>query len=233
MDIYRLIDAKNRHPAKKIWSVNDVATIYPGESRATLARFMRRSAAKGLLKSLIARGRSTARYFSDNPPDVYEAALYLDPGAVVSGLSALSRHGVTTQVSHAAVCVTRSRRGGRVQRRIRTTVGDVEFHYQPDRMMDLEPEGSYPETRLASPEKALLDHIYICRFRYRDLAPDLTELDFDLLDATLLARYRVVYPKAVWKVIEKAEALGGADPSSFHTTRLTITPGSDGVSSPP
>jgi len=209
MDVYKLIKAGNRHRDKRIWTVDDLATLYPDEKRESLARFIRRQSINGTLRPLIAEGRSTGWYFPDNPPDVFEAALFLDPGSVVSSISALSRHGVTAQISYCATCVTRSKRGGRVYTLIKTTVGNVEFYYQPDRIMDLEPEGAHPDVRLASAEKALLDHIYIYRNRNRGQSPDLAEIDFDALDHERLRRYSKRYPHTVWKTIKKAAPVLG------------------------
>ena len=202
MDVYKLIKAGNRHRDKKIWSVNDLASVYPDEKRESLARFIRRQSANGILRPLMAEGRCTGWYFPDNPPDIFEAALFLDPGAVISSLSALSRHGVTDQISYSATCVTRAKRGGRVYTPIATTVGNVEFYHQPDRIMDLEPEGAHPDRRLASAEKALLDHIYIYRNRNRGRSPDLDEIDIDALDQERLRRYSKRYPGTVWKTLK-------------------------------
>ena len=204
MDVYKLIQVKNRHRDKKIWSINDLASVYPDEKKESLARFIRRQGANGILRPLMAEGRCTGWYFPENPPDVLQAALFLDPGAVISCLSALSRHGVTAQVSYSATCVTRNKRGGRVYTLIKTTVGNVEFHHQSDRIMDLEPEGLHPDQRLASAEKALLDHIYIYRNRNRGRSPDLDEIDFDALDRKRLTRYGERYPGTVWKTLKNA-----------------------------
>ncbi len=202
MDIYKLIKAGNRHREKKIWSINDLASVYPEEKRESLSRFIRRQSNNGILRPLVAEGRCTGWYFPGNPPDLFEAALFLDPGAVISSLSALSRHGVTTQISYSATCVTRSKRGGRVYTHIPTTVGNVEFYHQSDRIMNLEPEGAHPDRRLASPEKALLDHIYIYRNRNRGQSPDLDEIDIEALDQERLRGYSKCYPGTVWKTLK-------------------------------
>jgi hypothetical protein len=91
-------------------------------------------------------------------------------------------------------------------------VGDVELNYQPDHLMDLEPEGAYPDARLASPEKALLDHIYIYRNRNKGRSPDISEFDLSALNRALLEQYQKHYPKTVWQTIQDEEKERDEDP---------------------
>jgi len=154
-----------------------------GLTRETARKNAQRLLAKGFLlrvgPELYANGLS--------PPTIEAAACVLRV-AYVSFEHALFLHGVLNQAPYVVTCATLGRPG-----RVRTDLGEIEYHRIAPRLFT----GFESSARglLATPEKALLDLIYL-RLR-RGEVPLASEWNPSELDLDGLATLAGSYPKTV------------------------------------
>lgn len=126
-------------------------------------------------------------------PEVEETGCYLRTPAYVSGEWALHAHGILLQVPQVCMIITLQGSVGR-SRTVRYQGIMLEFsRIAPPLFIGFERRGKYD---LATPEKALLDLLYL---RGRIPLPD--ELELSELDPEKLLRFSEKFPKTVQKKI--------------------------------
>lgn len=109
-----------------------------------------------------------------------------DPRGYVSFDTALSAHGVLDDLVHAIRIAT----AGNDQSRIVPDLGFVEWISLPEDLLFGDRAGSpldFPGLRVAGPEKALCDLLWLCESR--GFAPPLHSLRLEDLDGSRLASY--------------------------------------------
>jgi len=153
--------------------------------------FLTRALKAGYVKR-IARG---FYYNTFRPePDVEEIACLLRPPAYVSCEWAMHYHNLILQVPSVCSVITLS---GMVGRRNRVTYGNVLIEYsriKEDLFFGFE---TYERFNMATPEKALLDLVYL-----RKTIPFKDEIDSDRVDPERLLEMAAKYPKSVRQKIQ-------------------------------
>lgn len=155
--------------------------------------FLTRAQAKGLVER-IARGV----YFNalrEPRPGIEEVACFLRTPSYISCEWALNRHGVLLQAPTVLTLLTLQTSVG-PSRNVVTGGVTIEFSRIAQKLFTgFEGKDGY---NLATPEKALLDTIYL-----RKCVPFADELDFDAIDRDKLARLADPFPAAVRKRMEE------------------------------
>jgi predicted transcriptional regulator of viral defense system len=143
-----------------VFTTADASALLP-QSRATAAKTLQRLRESGLLLRL-ARGRWT--FAAGIDPFAIPEYLAAPEPAYVSLHSALYHHGMISQIPSVVYAVTLGR-----ARRIRTPLGTVSFHrVTPEFFFGFETVGR-SGIKIATPEKALLDVLYLGTGRSRGL----------------------------------------------------------------
>lgn len=151
-------------------------------------------ALKGALRRLVARGviarYAEGRYGLPGAVSVEALARSLDPAAYVSGMYALYRHQLITQVPTQIDCFTNRRHN---RSRVRTSsLGRIVF------VCVTGPVYACPkEDIIAPPEQALCDYVYLCRKQGIDSSGIVTFRNLDRLDSDTLQAHLSRYPKTV------------------------------------
>ena len=176
---------------------DDLARKY-GISEAVVGNALRRQERRGLVEHVSRRlyVNKLAHDFS-----VREIVGILRPDAYISLESALAEWGISTQSPSALTCVTtgfpREFRGPSVQIVYRHIAKKLHWGFEAKRTR----HGSY---RIAEPEKALLDWIYLQRQEGLPTAFD--ELSLKAIDWKRLLRYSLKFPQSVRSALEEAAA---------------------------
>lgn len=131
-------------------------------------------------------------------PDLEQLACELCYPGYVSLESALSMHGLLSQVPSAITMVT-SKRG--VNYNIRETIIECS-HIQKSLFFGFEIKG---QRQIARPEKALLDELYLIGLGKRNL--NLTELDCSKVKKSLIKEWIRPYPAATRALAESMKIL--------------------------
>ncbi|MGH8243082.1 MAG: hypothetical protein ACRETY_06990 [Steroidobacteraceae bacterium] len=128
-------------------------------------------------------------------PSVAEAASYVRAGAIVGLQTVLGEAGITNGYPDIVTSVVPIQSGiAPSSRSVRVESAEFRFHAMPVRLLNdeaglaedrLDPDVTYART---SPEKALLDWIYLGESPRTRLAGPPFDLDFDLLDSRRLNR---------------------------------------------
>ncbi len=155
-------------------------------------------ALKGALRRLVARGvierYVEGRYGLPGAVSVEALVRSLDPAAYVSGIYALYRHQLITQVPTAIHCFT-NRRHNRSRVRA-SSVGRIVF------VCVTGPVYAYPSgDNMASPEQALCDYVYLCRKQGIDATGLVTFRNLNRLDIEKLQAHLSRYPTTVSKEV--------------------------------
>ena len=140
----------------------------------------------------------TSTSWRTNFPRVNWWAFYR-PDAYISLESALAEWGISTQSPSALTCVTtgfpREFRRPSVQIVYRHIAKKLHWGFETKRTR----HGSY---RIAEPEKALLDWIYLQRHEGLPVAFD--ELSLNVIDKKKLRQYALKYPNSVQQTLQEA-----------------------------
>jgi predicted transcriptional regulator of viral defense system len=169
-----------------------------GIAEAVVGNALRRQARRGLVEHVSRRVyvNKLAHDFSDR-----ELVSVLRPDAYISLESALAEWGISTQSPSALTCVTtgfpREFRTAAVRIIYRHIVKKLHWGFEVKRTR----HGSY---RIAEPEKAFLDWIYLQRQEGLPTAFD--ELSLEKIDWKKLHRYALKFPKSVRTALEAAAA---------------------------
>lgn len=178
-----------------ILRADDLARRY-GIAGAAVGNALRRQERRGLVEH-ISRGlyvNKLAHDFSSR-----QLVGILRPDAYISLESALAEWGISTQSPSALTCVTT----GFPRKFRRPSVHIIYRHIGKKLYWGFEEKrtrhGSY---RIAEPEKALLDWIYLQRQEGLPVAFD--ELNLKTMDRKKLRRYGLKYPKSVQRMLQEA-----------------------------
>ncbi|MBN2057385.1 MAG: type IV toxin-antitoxin system AbiEi family antitoxin domain-containing protein [Candidatus Saganbacteria bacterium] len=126
-------------------------------------------------------------------PSLEEVAMFYGKPCYISFESALERHGLLSQAPLVLTCAI-----ARKARNARTPLGEIVFHHLAPGLFN-----GYENDRgilWATPEKALLDHLYI-KLKNGQGVPALDELDLKLLDRGKLKRLARPFPHSVRGII--------------------------------
>jgi hypothetical protein len=162
-------------------------------ARNTLFRWVRDQVAGGALRP-ITRGLYLNQMASPRPTAA-EAAGFLRTGAIVSLQTVLGEAGITNNFPDIVTSVLPHERG-RVSSVRPVKAADIEFrfHSMPARLLDdrageledrMDFDVKYPR---ATPEKALLDWLYLGESNYSKIAGPPLDLEFERLHASRLRR---------------------------------------------
>jgi predicted transcriptional regulator of viral defense system len=168
---------------KTFYTINDVLTI-ANQSRQTtrvaLSRLVKRGELQRLIKNI---------YIPKNKVvDLEAVAEQIDAGSYLSFESALSRYGILSQIPYTITMAT-------TKKSKIFTIGEQQIVYRK-----IKPElfGGYiieNNLRLATPEKALLDMLYL--ISRGKVFMSLDELDLSVINKRLLSQMVEKYPKKV------------------------------------
>jgi predicted transcriptional regulator of viral defense system len=167
-----------------------------GISETTVGNALRRQERRGLVEH-ISRGvyvNKLAHDFSSR-----ELVSVLRPNAYISLESALAEWGISTQSPSALTCVTtgfpRKFQSASVHIVYRHIIEHLFWGFEEKRTR----HGAY---KIAEPEKALLDWVYLQR--QEGLPTVLDELSFKPIDRRKLQKYAVKYPNSVQRTVRDA-----------------------------
>lgn len=126
----------------------------------------------------------------------------LRPNSYLSLESALHHWGISTQATALLTCVTKDK-----SRDFNGKSFSISYRSISPKLFwgFIEKRTRYSKYRIAEPEKALLDWIYLCL--QEGFAPSLDELDFKRIDRPKLLDYAKQYPSTVLKLLLPALAL--------------------------
>jgi len=190
MDYKRLLEIE-----KLYFSHEDVADLLAikKESAAVLcARYVKKGLLTRLKRDLYARTETIAHL---SITDMYRIANLLQVPSYVSLMTALSHYGVSTQVQRGFVESVSVKRTKAFDR------GGISFRY-----VKVSPAlyGSFVKEQgafIASPEKALIDSIYLASMGRYTL--DVASLDLSKLDRKKLVRLAANHPSKTQKFLER------------------------------
>lgn len=130
-------------------------------------------------------------------PSLEEVAMLLGRPCYISFESALENYGVISQMPLVLTCATT-----RKTKSISTALGDIFFHHiQPRLFSDHVNEGGI---LWATPEKALLDYIYI-NLKTKKGVMALDEVNRERLSKTRLRQLLQKYPRTVGEIVKRAK----------------------------
>jgi len=165
-----------------------------GIAEAAVGNALRRQERRGLVEH-VSRRIYVNKLAHDFSPR--ELVGILRPNAYISLESALGEWGISTQSPSALTCVTtgypRQFRGASVRIVYRHISKNLFWGFQEKRAR----HGSY---KIAEPEKALLDWVYL--LRQEGLPVALDELSLNSIDKKKLQKYALKYPKSVQRTLQ-------------------------------
>jgi predicted transcriptional regulator of viral defense system len=180
---------------KPFFSLEDVAYtlgLGPGSAAVLCGRYVKKGLLTRLKRGLYARTEQLAHL---GRMDLFRIANFLQVPSYVSLMTALSYHGMTTQVQRGffeSISMKRTRK---------FDVGQLAFHYikiRPDLYRGFEKmEGVF----IALPEKALLDSFYLASLGRYSL--DLSSLDLTKVKEEVLAEFCRLFPVRTRKTISR------------------------------
>ena len=180
----RFLDEQQRLHGKRIFTLTELASV-SGASRAVAKVEVGRLVRQGVMARF-----ARDRYGLPAAVDPETLLPHLDGLAYITGLYALHRHGLITQVPSEIVCFTLRRHN---RSRVRETpAGRFVFVCVSARLYD-PPSGGV----LAGPEQALCDSIYLTRRQGLALETLVTFRELTRLNAEALARRLTRYPRPV------------------------------------
>jgi hypothetical protein len=162
-------------------------------ARNTLFRWLRDQVAGGALRP-VTRGLYLNQLAVPRPAAA-EAAGFIRTGAIVSLQTVLGEAGITNNFPDVVISVLPHERG-HVSSVRPAKAADIEFHFHslPSRLLDerggkledrMDLDVKYPR---ATPEKALLDWLYLGASRYSKIAGPPLDLELERLDGSRLRR---------------------------------------------
>lgn len=180
--------------SKPFFSLEDVAYtlgLQPASAAVLCSRYVKKGLLTRLKRGLYVRTEHLAHL---SRIDLFGIANFLQVPSYVSLLSALSYHGITTQVQRGffeSISMKRTRS---------FEVGQFVFQYtkiSPDLYMGFEKvEGVF----IALPEKALLDSFYLASLGRYSL--DISSLDPAKIDGAALAKLSLIFPSRTKKYMK-------------------------------
>jgi predicted transcriptional regulator of viral defense system len=173
---------------KSFYNIADLEKI-TGQSRSAVRVLLGRL----VLAEKLIRLRRDIYVIKDNAIDYRLIAQQIDDSSYVSFESALAEYGILSQIPYALILAT--------NKKSKTIfLGDQEIIY---RKIKKDLFGGYvmvEKIKIATPEKALLDLIYL---KYRGKSKlSLEELDLDMIDKNELIKLSIKYPNGVKKIVK-------------------------------
>jgi predicted transcriptional regulator of viral defense system len=167
---------------------NDLAARYKLPV-ASVSKALSRLVGRGLV-SRVANGVYVNKLVRDN--SALDFVSLLKPDSYVSLESALSHWGLSTQSPISLTCVTLGK-----PKEYKTSEFVIAFRAISKRLFwgFVDKQTRYSKYRIAEPEKALLDWIYLSL--QAGLTPHLDEIDFSSVDKRKLVKYADRYPGTV------------------------------------
>jgi predicted transcriptional regulator of viral defense system len=146
------------------------------------------------LVSRVSKGIYVNKLVRDNSPLDFVRALRTD--SYVSLESALSDSGLSTQTPVTLTCVTLGK-----PKEYKTSEFTITFRTISEQLFwgFVEKQTRYSTYKIAEPEKALLDWIYLSL--QGGLTPELDEIDFKRLDKQRLVKYADKFPNTVRNIL--------------------------------
>src|SRR5713226_9134001 len=168
--------------------VDEIAAKYKAPV-ASIWKALSRLADRGLV-SRVAKGVYINKLVRDHSATNFVSVL--KPNSYVSLESALNHWGLSTQSPVALTCITTGK-----PKEYRTPNFAITFRTISKRLFwgFIENQTRYSKYRIAEPEKALLDWIYLSL--QAGLTPSLDEIDFKPVDKQKLIKYADKYPGTV------------------------------------
>lgn len=194
---------------KPYYTTADLGRVL-GLSGKSLAVTASRLVAAGVLRRL----RRNVYVLSTQPVDVERIGMALRYPAYLSFESALSRHGVLSQLPHSVTFATT-----RPSAREVVADRDVVYSHLPSSLFwgYVNQKG----VQVAEPEKALLDQFYMLANGQRSLT--ISELDLRPIDRDKLAEYATHFPRAVNGYVRRIDAQIGTLPlTGLHNGRISL-----------
>lgn len=184
-----MVDVLRKMPSPLFTSA-DAAKLVPNDNV-----FLFRASRKGYVQKITNKVYWNV-LFSDKPPSVEQVACFARQPSYVSCEWALNYHGVLLQAP--TVCTAITLHPG-IGSRNRIEYGDyvIEYSriaerlYRPEQILNMD------NMLMATPEKALLDSVYL-----RKQVPFADELEIDILNMKKLAVIASIYPTRVRKALE-------------------------------
>jgi predicted transcriptional regulator of viral defense system len=169
-------------------------------SIANLRKALARQAARGFVER-VTDGIYVNKFATDISP--FDLVTVLRPKAYVSLESALHLWGISTQIPDTLTCVTTEK-----GREYRTSNLNITFRRISPKLFwgFSEKQTRYSRYKIALPEKALLDWIYLTlQDGHR---PDLDDFDFKIVSKSKLIEFAAKYPSTVLNLLLRHLALG-------------------------
>ena len=185
-----MVDVLRRLPSPLFTSA-DAAKFVPNDN-VFLFRVLRKGYARKITNKVYWNV-----LFSDNPPSVEQVACFARQPSYISCEWGLNYHGILLQSPTVCTAITLHPSVGK-RNRIEYGGSFIEYSriaeklYLPEEILNMD------NMLMATPEKALIDSVYL-----RRQVPFADELETDILDREKLARIAEVYPPRVRKALER------------------------------
>jgi predicted transcriptional regulator of viral defense system len=190
VDYKRLLEIEKHYFSHE--DVADLLAIKKGSAAVLCARYVKKGLLTRLKRDLYVRTETIAHLAT---ADLYRIANLLQVPSYVSLMTALSYYGVSTQVQRGIVENVSIKRAKAFSR------GGIDFRYSK---VSAALYGGFVKDQgafIASPEKALLDSIYLASMgRY---ALDLASLDLGKLDRKKLIHLAANHPSKTQRFLER------------------------------
>lgn len=183
-DLVKLVQNFARRYNKRIFTLREVESL-SGDSAASVGMALLRAKKNGLVD----RVRNLWINMMDKP-NLEEVALELVSPSYISFESALYKHGILSQSPRGVLSLATTAKPAKIT----TPLGDVQFIHLASKLFF-----GFDANRLASPEKAFVDLMYI---RIRRGMPELPEVFYlDLLNKKKLGSIAAKFPNYVKKAL--------------------------------
>ncbi|NQT94767.1 MAG: hypothetical protein HQ559_18570 [Lentisphaerae bacterium] len=186
----RFFEEQKRCYGKVVFTSTELCNA-ASQDLPSLRAALRRLVANGIVQRYV-----DGRYGLPGSVSAEDLVRSLDQAAYISGMFALHRHQLITQVPTEITCFTLRRHN---RSRIRDTpLGRIVF------VCVTGPAYAYPERGVvASPEQALCDFVYLCRQRRLTASSLVTFQNLDLVSGGKLQEHFSRYPGTVQQEVEQ------------------------------
>ena len=184
IDWQKILQEQRDRYGKVVFTVTELSNISSQDTKSLKVSLSR------LVKSGIIQRYTKGRYGMAESVRIENLVSSIDPAAYVTGMYALYRHQLITQVPTEITCFT-NHRHNRSRVRI-TALGWIVFVCVTGSIY------SYPqENAFVSPEQAIADFVYLCRKRGVCPSDIVTFRNLNRLDLDMLQKYLKKYPATV------------------------------------
>jgi predicted transcriptional regulator of viral defense system len=181
-DFIKVLNEMATRSAKRMFTLREIS-ILTDETNAASGMMLIRAQKAGLV------GRIKGLWINlMSPPSLEEVALSLRSLSYISFESALYKHGIISQSPRGGLTVATLQRPERVS----TPLGDITYIHLPKKFFF-----GFDPSRVAIPEKAYLDLVYIRIRKGTKIDPEV--IYFDELDPKMLKKLTLRFPSYVNK----------------------------------